>query len=178
VYQNSGKPLGYLSHSGHDFMLPNQEETRPSVFVFNHANAYAAWYEKWETHTKWTADLVKYLGNGKYLSDPPAVAGRPGVSRPMRLIFYGAPYIFSQAHPGTDYVTTHRHQVYDAHVRAELEKIGAEVVDSRIITKSMWESTYDGLHYLRGGANDWLGSVSTMVFHATLNTIFPDCDGM
>jgi hypothetical protein len=177
VYQNSGKPLGYLSHSGHDFMLPNQEETRPSVFVFNHANAYAAWYEKWETHTKWTADLVKYLGNGKYLSDPPAVAGRPGVSRPMRLIFYGAPYIFSQAHPGTDYVTTYRHQVYDRYVREALEGIGAEVVDGGAITKSMWESAYDGLHYCRGSSDNLYGSVSLMEYHVVLNTIFPDCDG-
>jgi hypothetical protein len=103
------------------------------------------------------------------------VAGRPGVSRPMRMVFFGAPYIFSQAHAGTDYVTTHRHQKIDEYAREQMEKIGVPVVDGGAITKSMWESAYDGLHYLRGSSDNWYGSVSTMVSQAVLNAIFPDC---
>ena len=34
--------------------------------------------------------------------------GRPGLSKPMRLLYFGAPFIFSPAHAGTEYVSTHR----------------------------------------------------------------------
>ncbi len=119
--------------------------------------------------------MVEYLGDGEYLSNPPSVAGRPGLAKPMKLIWFSPPFIFSQAHAGTDYVTTHRQQTYDRYVREEMKKIGVPVADGTAITQSQWESAYDGLHYLRGSSDNWYGQVSQMVFQSILNIAFPTC---
>ncbi len=82
------------------FDLRKQEDTRPDVFLMNHASAYSGWYQVrmsvptcvslyafmnecsiaslWQTmdnHAKWLDDLRKYLDNGKMLTNPPAVNG-------------------------------------------------------------------------------------------------------
>ncbi len=131
--------------------------------------------QSWDNHVKWVDDLLAYIDNGKMLGKAPAVPGRPGINRPMKLIWFTPPFIFSQAHAGTDYVTTHRQQTYDRYVRNKMESIGVPIVDASAITKGQWEAAYDGLHYFMGANDLWYGSVSTMVFQAILNIIFPDC---
>ena len=131
--------------------------------------------QTFENHKKWMADLQAYLENGKVIANPAPVPGRPGLSKPMKLIWFSPPYLFSQAHEGTDYVTTYRQQVYEAYARKVVEGMGIPVADAGIITKAMWEAAYDGLHYLKGSSDNWYGSVSSMVFQAILNVIFPDC---
>ena len=126
---------------------------------------------------EWMSNLTSYLGEGRVLDRPPAVAGRPGLSRPMRLIWYGAPFIFSQAHSGTDYVTTARHQKFDKYAQGVMRKLGVPVVDSGTITQSQWESAYDGLHYLLGAHDNWSGCTAAMVFQTVMNVIFPTCTG-
>ena len=191
--------------SGHSYGWDSEEESRPSVFLLNHAAAYAAWYQvpfpllmmlceglapsdcvcvwlcvcgqSWDSHVAWMGNLTRYLDNGKVLSHPATVAGRPGISRPMKLIWFGAPFVFSPAHAGTDYVTTYRHQKYDRYAQGVMRGLGVPVVDAAAVTQSQWESAYDGLHYLRGGNDNWIGSTSGMVFQVILNTIFPNCVG-
>jgi hypothetical protein len=168
--ETSGQPLGWIE--GTDEGLPSTETSRPSVFVMNHASAYAAWYLTWEVHERWVDALVEYLDGGRVLA-------HPSKGRPMRLVWLSPSFIFSQAHPGTDFVSTHRLVTYNEYVVKRLKGLDAEipVVDGTSITKSMWESAYDGLHYLRGSNDNWYGSVSSMVFHAVLNAIYPDCVG-
>jgi hypothetical protein len=124
---------------------------------------------------KWVDDLVAYLGEGRYLADPPGDPSQPSKNTAMRLIWITAPYTLSPAHSGTDYVTTVRHRTYDDYATRKMRDIGVPVVDSARITKSMWEFAYDGLHYLKGANDNWYGSVSVMVFQATLNVVFPGC---
>ena len=121
------------------------------------------------------SNLTSYLGEGEMITNPPAVAGRPGLSRPMRLIWLGAPYVFSQAHEGTEHVTTYRHQTFDKYAQGVMRKLGVPVVDAGTITQSQWESAYDGLHYLLGSSDNWNGLTSAMVFQAVMNVIFPAC---
>ena len=125
---------------------------------------------------KWVDDLLAYIDNGKMLDNAPAVPGRPWLNRPMKLIWFTPPFIFSQAHAGTDFVTTHRQQTYDRYVQQKMREIGVPIADGTAITKAMWEGAYDGLHYLRGSADNWFGSVSSMVFQMIWNVVFPECD--
>ena len=55
-----------------------------------------------------------YFGHIPDLFPPPPL-GRPGVSVPMRLIWYAAPFTHSPAHEGTDWVTTQRILTMDRH---------------------------------------------------------------
>ena len=61
-----------------------------------------------DNHAKWLAEFKAYLQDGKMLTTPPKVPGRPGLSKPMRMIWYAAPHVVSPAHSGTDYVSNHR----------------------------------------------------------------------
>jgi hypothetical protein len=121
-------------------------------------------------------DFIKYIDEGKVLQHPAAVPGRPGISKPMRMIWYSPHFIFSQAHAGTDYVTTQRHLEYNEYIVGIMEKLGIPIADGTIITQSQWEMAYDGLHYLRGNSDNWLGQTSTMVFQAIWNAILPTCE--
>ncbi len=124
---------------------------------------------------KWVDDLLAYIDNGKMLDNAPAVPGRPGINRPMKLIWFTPPFIFSQAHAGTDYVTTHRQQTYDRYIQQKMREIGVPILDGTAITKSHWEAAYDGLHYYRGSQDNWNGCISNMVFYAMLNEVFGEC---
>ena len=108
--------------------------------------------------------LVQYLDKGAALHSPPTVPGRPGLSKPMRLLWFAAPYVFSPAHAGTDYVSTHRVLKFDRMAREAMQKIGVPIADATMITQSMWEAAYDGLHYLRGSNDNWNGHISNFVF--------------
>jgi hypothetical protein len=171
--QTSGLPLG-LSRTGRSHDLPQQEDTRPDVFVLSHAAAYAAWYESMDEHRTWMNELVRYLGDA--VEHPATVPGRPGLNKPMQLLWYAAPFVLSQAHAGTPHVTTHRVLAMDRAARHAMTKIGVPILDATMMTQSQWEAAYDGLHYLRGSNDNWNGNVAVMVFHAGLNAIFPDCD--
>jgi hypothetical protein len=103
------------------------------------------------------------------------VTGRPELSAPLRLIWFAAPVVFSQAHAGTDYVTTHRVLTYDRMCRDAMTKIGVPILDAAMLTQSRWEAAYDGVHYLSGSNDNWNGHVSWMVFHAAMNVLFPKC---
>ncbi len=138
---------------------------------------FVVFLQSWENHLKWVEDLLKYIDRGKVLDKAPAVPGRPWINRPMKLIWFTPPFIFSQAHEGTPFVTTYRQQTYDRHVQGKMREIGVPIADGSSITKSMWEAAYDGLHYYRGGGDNWHGSVSSMVFQAIMNVIFDGCDG-
>jgi hypothetical protein len=91
------------------------------------------------------------------------------------MFWHATPFVFSQAHAGTDYVTTHRVLTFDRMCRDAMTKIGVPILDATMITQSFWESAYDGLHYLRGNSDNWNGHTSQMVFHVLLNGIFPTC---
>ena len=93
----------------------------------------------------------------------------------MKLIWLSPNFIFSPAHEGTDYVTTFRHQYYDEYARREMAKIGVPLVNGHEITKSQWESAYDGVHYMKGLSDIWSGCVANMVHQVVLNVIFPTC---
>ena len=45
-----------------------------------------------------------------------------------------------------------------------MASIGVPIADATMITKSMWESAYDGLHYMKGGNDNWNGHTGSMVF--------------
>ena len=120
-------------------------------------------------------DFIKYLGNGEYINNPPKVANKPGTSKPMRMIWFSAPFTFSQAHAGTDYVSTFRQQYYNEYALAWMRKMGVPVVNAAAMTKTQWENAYDGLHYLRGSNDFWAGCVSHTVFQAILNVAYPTC---
>lgn len=135
-----------------------------------------AFAQTWDNHKQWVQDFINYIDEGKMLKDPPTIPGRPGISKPMRMIWYSPHYIFSQAHAGTDYVTTQRHLEYNEYIVGIMEKLGILIADGTIITQSQWEMAYDGLHYLRGNSDNWLGQTSTMVFQAIWNAILPTCE--
>ena len=59
-----------------------------------------------------------------------------------------------------------------------MKKLGVPVADATIVTQSMWEAAYDGLHYLRGSNDNWNGHISNMVTQMILNTIFPTCGAL
>jgi hypothetical protein len=94
----------------------------------------------------------------------PRAPGRPGLSAPIRMFWYAAPFVFSPAHAGTEWVTTHRVLKFDRMCREAMKAIGVPIVDATAVTQSMWEAAYDGLHYLRGSNDNWNGHVSNMVF--------------
>ena len=104
--------------------------------------------------------------------------GRPGLSKPIRLFWFAAPFVFSPAHAGTDYVSTHRVLKFDRMAREAMQKVGVPIADATMITQSMWEAAYDGLHYLHfqyGSYDDWRGHISNFVFQVIWNAIFPTC---
>jgi hypothetical protein len=93
----------------------------------------------------------------------PPSPGRPGLSAPIRMFWYAAPFVFSPAHAGTDYVSTHRVLKFDRMCREAMKAIGVPIADATAVTQSMWEAAYDGLHYLRGSNDNWNGHVSNAV---------------
>jgi hypothetical protein len=94
--QDSGLPLT-SSPLGRDPNWPKREDTRPDVFLINHAAAYTAWYsvsrrcrtvhvpprrgdavsvlQNTGNHTRWLREFLEYIDNGRMITDPPAVAG-------------------------------------------------------------------------------------------------------
>ncbi len=102
-------------------------------------------------------------------------AGRPGLSKPLRLLWFAAPFVFSPAHAGTDYVSTHRVLKFDRMAREAMQKIGVPIADATAITQSMWEAAYDGLHYLRGSNDNWNGHISSFVQQVQVCTGLPWC---
>jgi hypothetical protein len=60
--------------------------------------------------------------------------------------------------------------------RQAMKAMNITIVDAKIVTQSMWESSYDGLHYLYGCENDnWSGHTSSFIFQIILNAIFSVC---
>ena len=96
----------------------------------------------------------------------------------MRVLWYAAPFTYSPAHAGTDWVTTHRVLTMDRYAQAVVRDIGVDVIDATIVTQSQWESSYDGLHYLKGRYDDrWYGKTSEALFHVTLAAVLSGCSG-
>jgi hypothetical protein len=93
----------------------------------------------------------------------------------MRMIWYGMPFVFSPAHAGTDYVSTHRVLTFERMSREVVTAMGVPIADGSMVTQSMWEAAYDGLHYLRGSNDNWNGHISSVVTQVILNTIFGKC---
>ena len=145
------------------------------MFVMGFAAAYAAWYQSPENHRDWLDKFEAYIGRGQYLQHPPSVRELPDAATPMQLIYVAPNFIYSPAHAGTEYVTLYRHQTYNALARRRMEAMGIPVVDGSAITKSHWESAYDGLHYLQERSGQWRGSVANMVHQVVMNVIFPTC---
>jgi hypothetical protein len=90
--------------------------------------------------------------------------GRPGLSAPLRLIWFAAPFVFSPAHAGTEHVSTYRVLTFDRMCREAMKAMGVPIADATAVTQSMWEAAWDGLHYLSGSNDNWNGQVSNMVF--------------
>ena len=60
--------------------------------------------------------------------------------------------------------------------RTLLENAGINYVDFAHLTRTRWEESWDGLHYLRG-YEYWTGHVAATYIQAWFNTIFGDCSG-
>ena len=103
----------------------------------------------------------------------------PQQKKPLRVIWYRAPFIFSQAHAGSKWLSQSRIRRYDTYAAERMREAGLEILETSIITQSRMEDSWDGLHFLRmGGDNDpGHGLVSSMVQQALLNAIFPACQG-
>ena len=83
------------------------------------------------------------------------------------------PFTLSAAHPGKEYVTTYKMLKFDAYAREAMKAIGVPIIDTTVVTRSMWESAHDGIEYRRGTA----GQTAAMMFQTALNAIFPTCTG-
>lgn len=166
---DSGQPERHVD-------LPDAEDTRPSVFLMNNANAHAGKYQPFWTHVRWMNEFVKYIDGGKALASPDPVPGRPGLSKPMRLVWLSAPTTNSRARPGNVYMTTHRTAMFTYYSESVMRSLGVPVVDARSLTQSRWESSYDGLHYAaQMGGDNWGSQVASMEFQTALNVVFPVC---
>ena len=115
----------------------------------------------------WIDELTQYLDNGNSATDKPA-----------RVLWYSPAHVLSSLRADAAHTSWHNIAMLDAHARAMLSMIGASVIDVAAVSQSMWEATYDGVHYLRRGSDGvWRGCVSGMMFQVALNAMFPDCDG-
>jgi hypothetical protein len=55
---------------------------------------------------------------------------------------------------------------------------GAAIVDWFNMTRSRWESSWDGLHYAcQLNGDNWGSQVASMMFQVALNVLFPECTG-
>lgn len=180
--------------------LDEPETTRPNVFVFNAAMAYAAQDMMYDDFAQWLADASIYLRRAKPTEfstnlPPPTDAEYAAISggtdkpvpeqcdleskqTPLRALWYTAPYIFSQAHSHSEHLTSWRAVTYWKMARKAMEELGIPVVDTFRLTQSRWEDSYDGLHYSQSTIEDpGHGLASAMAQQAVLNAIFPTCSG-
>ena len=44
-----------------------------------------------------------------------------------------------------------------------MQSMGVPVIDTTMVTQSMWEAASDGIHYLQGNGDNWYGSIGTAV---------------
>jgi hypothetical protein len=94
----------------------------------------------------------------------------------MRLIWYSAPTIFSQARRYNNYLTTNRAEHQTALSEKLMRGMGVSVIDAEMMTRARLDANYDGLHYARQVQRDeWQSQVAAAVYQAALNTIFPMC---
>lgn len=108
----------------------------------------------------------------------PEFAGRRGLG-PSRIVWFSAPATFCQARSGNVFMSSLRTTRSTLYAEEVMRRLGVPIVDGRSITTSRWDASYDGLHYAMtsGGSDAWYSQVSSQVFQAVLNTIFPTCNG-
>eukprot|EP00298_Acanthocystis_sp_HF-20_P021250 c27490_g1_i1.p1 GENE.c27490_g1_i1~~c27490_g1_i1.p1 ORF type:complete len:305 (-),score=84.55 c27490_g1_i1:86-1000(-) len=202
----SDPDLGLLS-------LNETESSRPDVFVWNSAMAYAAQDLTWNEFQKFVRDVKTYFDDGnlvqnnkeniisklpyvlnsekrKEISGILSEEGQEMASNClnitditeekkniMQTVWYTPPFIYSQAHAGSPWLTSHRVTKYHHYSMKEFSRIGFKIADAYQILQSRWEESHDGLHYMkpRIGTHAGLGTASAMAAQATLNSIFPTC---
>jgi hypothetical protein len=99
------------------------------------------------------------------------------MARPLRLFWYTPPWILSNGYPNRPSITLHRLLTMDRLARRYVEAMGASIIDASSITHAAWESTVDGVHYQSSNGADLNGRMSEVVYQATLNALFEECDG-
>lgn len=107
-------------------------------------------------------------------------AGRPYLNTPTRFVWFTGPAVFSQARPQNVYLTTPRAALQSAYSEAIMREFGFPIVDGLAISQSRWDACTDGIHYASAvfSINDgWASQVSTMMYQAVMNAVFPDCSG-
>jgi hypothetical protein len=56
--------------------------------------------------------------------------------------------------------------------------LGARIVDTFNVTKSRWDSSWDGIHMACQLVGDnWGSQIASMNYQIVLNAIFPECTG-
>eukprot|EP00300_Choanocystis_sp_HF-7_P027434 c32543_g1_i1.p1 GENE.c32543_g1_i1~~c32543_g1_i1.p1 ORF type:complete len:745 (+),score=89.81 c32543_g1_i1:1029-3263(+) len=174
--------------------LDEAEPTRPEVFIFNMAMAYASQDMVLSDFTQWLSDASVYLrrakltnqsaptdeeysaASGRTVDPVPEQCSLETKETPMRALWYIAPYIFSQAHSHSEHLTSWRSTVYSRLATQRMRNLGISTLDTFSMTQSRWEDSWDGLHYMQSTIEDpGHGIASAMVQQAVLNAVFPTC---
>eukprot|EP01102_Stenamoeba_stenopodia_P016619 TRINITY_DN5829_c0_g1_i1.p1 TRINITY_DN5829_c0_g1~~TRINITY_DN5829_c0_g1_i1.p1 ORF type:complete len:317 (-),score=72.67 TRINITY_DN5829_c0_g1_i1:43-993(-) len=150
-----------------NIVLDKLELHRPDVLIFNPAMAYAAWKLSEPVYTKWLQDFLNFTSPDAFRYDNP--------SKFPVAYWFSSPFIHSQAHAGTDPLTSYRSLKFDALGREMAKKLGWRFFDATTPTSARPEEASDGLHYSRGGNGQWRGSGSMMITQMLLNQVFEGC---
>eukprot|EP00300_Choanocystis_sp_HF-7_P017576 c19767_g1_i2.p1 GENE.c19767_g1_i2~~c19767_g1_i2.p1 ORF type:complete len:235 (+),score=52.82 c19767_g1_i2:77-781(+) len=94
----------------------------------------------------------------------------------MAAVWVSPLFVFSQAHPRSEFLTSARFLRYTAYAKQKLGEIGVIVADGIAMSQTRWEDAYDGLHYMRSTTEDpGHGLVSSMFQQVILNSVFGSC---
>jgi hypothetical protein len=100
------------------------------------------------------------------------------VDAPWKWFWLSGLSVFGPGRALNQYVTSHRAQAFALLTDQMARNYGASVIDTFNVTRSRWESSWDGIHMACQLIGDnWGSQVASMNYHIVLNAIFPDCDG-
>lgn len=74
------------------------------------------------------------------------------------------------------YVTTHRAITFENAAADAVRRMGFPILDAGKMSQSRWESSFDGVRYLRQYSPDnWASHTGNMIAQAMLNVLFQSC---
>jgi len=160
------RDLGYFEAI--NLLGERKDAPRPSVLIYTPAMAYCAWKMTLSDFKLFIDEIAAYCSKANEL---PLHRGKA-----VKMIYYGHPQLWSQAHSGSSpYVTNQRARRMDEYARITLGKAGFEYLDTLALSASRPSCSWDGLHYLRCGGTQCNGHVSHMIFNIAMNYIYNDC---
>ena len=99
----------------------------------------------------------------------------PG-NEPFTILWESGLSLFGPGRPNNEYVTSHRVQAFARIAEAMVRSQGLHVIDIVNMTRSRWESSWDGLHMAcQLDGDNWGSQVASMVYQITLNVILGEC---